>query len=252
MTTTPALRTAWERHLDGATHYIQVTRTEVVVGHHYGSGQTDYAGVATHAEFLAGRYQDIVRDVHGEAALTEVLASVRATDLDPAVIAARAAVAGLRAALDAIPHEPGLLALLRDPATEHGRSSHGNRGGYRTRVESDSLVLEIDGREGTLGPLHAAARTHRRVRLAQHASRVVALRDHFLLVTSDDWLLLGPDGEPQPAGRDGPAFGTHLRVDDVHRHGDALLVSYHWFDRNDGGSGVLRLVPGVGFVGRDE
>src|SRR5688572_14694824 len=113
MTTIPAMRTAWERQHDGATHYIQVTRTEVVVGHHYGSGHSDAAGVATHAEFLAGRYQDIVRDVHGEAALSEVLASVRAADLDPAMIAVRARIVGQRAALDAIPHEPGLLALLR-------------------------------------------------------------------------------------------------------------------------------------------
>ena len=50
----------------------------VEVGHHYGSGQTDYAGVISFAEFLAGRYQDLVGSGHGEAVLAEVIAAVQA------------------------------------------------------------------------------------------------------------------------------------------------------------------------------
>ncbi|MBL9103828.1 MAG: hypothetical protein JNL82_22985 [Myxococcales bacterium] len=63
---------------DGAHYYVEVTGHEVIVGHHYGSGHSDCAGAASHAEFLAGRFHDLVRERHGAGALAEVIAAVAA------------------------------------------------------------------------------------------------------------------------------------------------------------------------------
>lgn len=66
---------------NGSPHgerYVHVRASEVVVGEHYGSGQTDNAGACSHAEFLAGRFQDIVRSHHGDRVLAEVIAAVKA------------------------------------------------------------------------------------------------------------------------------------------------------------------------------
>ncbi|MHC4390256.1 MAG: hypothetical protein ACYS22_02945 [Planctomycetota bacterium] len=72
------LKTSWERSVGARVDYVQVTRARVTVGQHSGSGRTDNAGSASHEEFLAGRYQAEVAEVHGEAVLQEVVAAVRA------------------------------------------------------------------------------------------------------------------------------------------------------------------------------
>lgn len=71
-------KTRWDTNHEGAYHYVDLLSDSVVVGHHYGSGHTDYGGEVSFAEFLAGRYQDLVLRAHGEAALAEVVAAVQA------------------------------------------------------------------------------------------------------------------------------------------------------------------------------
>lgn len=56
--------------------YVHVRVHDVVVGGHYGSGHTDNAGSCSHAEFLAGRYQDVVLEDLGQEVLDEVLAEL--------------------------------------------------------------------------------------------------------------------------------------------------------------------------------
>lgn len=70
------MKTNWEVHRDGETFYVNLGNTWVEVGSHRGSGQTDSAGRCTHAEFLAGRWQDSIRTDMGEQVLAEVIASV--------------------------------------------------------------------------------------------------------------------------------------------------------------------------------
>lgn len=64
----------WESGPD----YCEVTRYEVVVGFNPGkTGHTDNAGACSHAAFLEGEYQDLVREKFGETVLEEVKAAIR-------------------------------------------------------------------------------------------------------------------------------------------------------------------------------
>lgn len=79
--------TNWEVTRGRQVCYAQVTAREVIVGSHYGSGHTDSAGACSHAEFLAGRFQDLVRSDLGETTLQEMIATVRAAPENPAFAA---------------------------------------------------------------------------------------------------------------------------------------------------------------------
>lgn len=242
-------RTSWEVDRDDAHHYLEVFRYTVTVGHHHGSSFGDTFGTVSHQEFLAGELHDVVREVHGEAVLAEAIAAVRdLLERDPGAHT----VAGLRDRIAAIWVDNGLLRLLGDPATVHGHHSLGNLGDRRTRVVADGVVLVADGATATIERIDGSSPAVT-VDCGGPVEGVVAWRDKFVLKVGHDWLCLGPDGERRDEGRvRAPTFGTHLRVSGVHRHGETLLVDYHWSDRDDGPPGVLRLVPGVGFIDRDE
>jgi hypothetical protein len=63
----------WEI-VDGRhVQYLQLTATGVILGSHWGSPATDNAGACSHADFLAGRFQEMVRRTFGEQVLAEVL-----------------------------------------------------------------------------------------------------------------------------------------------------------------------------------
>jgi hypothetical protein len=67
----------WEKARGVVVHYAEVSASEVIVGSHAGSGHTDFAGACSHAEFLGGHLQDVVRAEHGEAVLAEMIEAVR-------------------------------------------------------------------------------------------------------------------------------------------------------------------------------
>ena len=69
---------SWETDGNDRTYVCSVGPTHVSVGDTSGNRFTDAFTSCTHAEFLAGRYQDVVRSHHGEAVLQEVLEAVRA------------------------------------------------------------------------------------------------------------------------------------------------------------------------------
>jgi hypothetical protein len=68
---------AGRRPAVSVVHYAEVSASEVIVGSHAGSGHTDFAGACSHAEFLGGHLQDVVRAEHGEAVLAEMIEAVR-------------------------------------------------------------------------------------------------------------------------------------------------------------------------------
>lgn len=240
--------TSWTVERGEEQHYIEVFRYEVTIGHHHGSTISDTFVTVSHRDFLAGAHQDLVREVHGEAVLAEAIAAVRDISArDPGAHT----VAGLRDRIDAIWVDAGLLPLLGDPATVHGHQSLGNLGDRRTRVVADGAALVADGSTATIERLDGSGPAVT-VDCGGPVEGVVTWRDQFVLKVGHDWLCLGPDGERRDEGRiRAPVFGTHLRVLGVHRHGQTLLVDYQWADRGDGPPGVLRLVPGVGFIDRD-
>ena len=67
----------WEKVSGRCVDYVQVSADGVCVGRHFGSGASDNAGRASHAEFLGGTFQELVAAAHGEQVLAEVIAAVR-------------------------------------------------------------------------------------------------------------------------------------------------------------------------------
>lgn len=72
------MKTAWEVQRGEQCFYINLGTEWVEVGSHRGSGATDNGGRCTHAEFLAGRWLENVRDDLGPEVLAEVMASIKA------------------------------------------------------------------------------------------------------------------------------------------------------------------------------
>ncbi len=71
-------RSSWQVVRGGRTYYVDVTDHEVICGSHAGSEASDEAGACSHGEFLAGRFQDVVRGDHGDDTVVQVLAAVKA------------------------------------------------------------------------------------------------------------------------------------------------------------------------------
>lgn len=69
-------KTFWERTRDDTTYYVGIEATQVVVGEHRGTGQSDVAGTCSHAEFTAGRWHDHIKANLGADVLSEVLAAL--------------------------------------------------------------------------------------------------------------------------------------------------------------------------------
>lgn len=76
---------SWETFDGQKTYYFDVSPSEVVVGEHRGTGQSDHAGSCSPEEFRAGRFQSMVLGRHGKAALLEALAIVGGTPSDAAL-----------------------------------------------------------------------------------------------------------------------------------------------------------------------
>ncbi len=94
------VKTFWEKGPD----YCRVTAYEVVVGSNPGgSGHTDNAGACSHADFLKGQYQDLIRRNLGEDVLHEVIAAVKAMAQDPTFEQQRDEDAGYVVAWEKIP-----------------------------------------------------------------------------------------------------------------------------------------------------
>lgn len=64
----------WRRREGGITYYAELTRDVLRLGETRGdSGHDDYAGEVSLTRFLAGEYQNQLRDRFGDAALQEAL-----------------------------------------------------------------------------------------------------------------------------------------------------------------------------------
>ena len=72
------MKKSWEITTGKRTDYFDIHPDKVIAGHHYGTGMTDIAGVATHEEFLQGRFQSLLEDAFGGELLDEMIAAVEA------------------------------------------------------------------------------------------------------------------------------------------------------------------------------
>jgi len=241
------MKTSWETHAYGTTHYIQIDAQELVVGSHAGSGHTDNAGAVLHAEFLQGQYHDLIRTQFGPDVLTEVIEAIHAAATHPPFLAQREHRAKLHTFLDAIPLDPNLNDLCRWPDTEHGYRHYGNAGGTKTIVHSDTLTLTTE-RDQAILETTVSGDSIANLTLPGHISDVVALADHFYLLVNDDMAVIAPDGS-LAAAPDSGIFGAELRLGRVYRHNETIVYSYHWLGAPYG-KGLLHYAVGQGFTGR--
>lgn len=72
-----AMKTYWNKTTGDRVDYVQIVEEHVIVGRHRGSGHTDEAGSASFADFLEGRYHDVISAEHGPEVLEAVVDAVR-------------------------------------------------------------------------------------------------------------------------------------------------------------------------------
>ncbi|MCO4763798.1 MAG: hypothetical protein KC502_19955 [Myxococcales bacterium] len=77
--------TQWKSMKGITEHYVIVRGDRVIIGEHSGSGRTDRAMACSHAEFLAGRHDGLIRRVHGPDTLREMREAVETIGTDSSV-----------------------------------------------------------------------------------------------------------------------------------------------------------------------
>ncbi len=65
----------WEIDTGKRVAIVDVNETQVMVGSNCGPDGGMVGSVVSHAEFIDGRYQDVVKKVFGDAVLQEMLAA---------------------------------------------------------------------------------------------------------------------------------------------------------------------------------
>jgi hypothetical protein len=238
-------KTNWEVQRGPETCYAQVTAREVVVGSHYGSGHTDSAGVCSHAEFLAGRFQDLVRSDLGEAILNEVLAAVGGAPDNPDFRAARARIDAVKAMLAALPRDAALPALLAAPDRVDGQQALHH--GCPVTLPGPGATLSIDrALHAKVAPLGGPPVTHD---LPGYVSGALFAAGVWVL-NIGGLFALDPTGRRRsPESLAAPPWGTTLRGWDVYAVGERVLFVYRFYDAQDGDPGVCAFRPDAGFVG---
>ena len=235
----------WEKKNNQTTHYIRIEHTQVIFGSTLGSGHTDNAASASHANFLAGRFQADIRDLFGESVLAEVIASVQTADTDPIISAQKKTERALLETLNAIPLDARLAGLVGNPAAENGALTYGNAGGYKTTLQSDTLTLTFERDKGILTPNTGGSPID--MTLPGHGSAAVTLYDHFYIIVNDALVIVTPTGDViHPIPR---IFGETLRIGHVYRHEDVIFIAYRWFYGNHP-RGWLQVELDEGFIGR--
>ena len=68
---------SWEKTKGKDVNYLYLHSHEVVIGHNYGSGQTDNAGTSSIKKFLEGQFQDLIIEKFGNKVLEEILLLIK-------------------------------------------------------------------------------------------------------------------------------------------------------------------------------
>ncbi len=68
---------SWEKTKGKEVNYFHLFKHQVVIGRHYGGGQTDSAGQCTIKKFLEGQFQDLVTEKFGNKVLEEILSLIK-------------------------------------------------------------------------------------------------------------------------------------------------------------------------------
>jgi hypothetical protein len=74
------MKTHWELESNGRTSVLDVNESEVCVGSTCGPAGSMVGNVVSHAEFLDGRYHEVVLKIFGQETLNEMIAAVNSHD----------------------------------------------------------------------------------------------------------------------------------------------------------------------------
>ena len=68
---------SWEKTKGKEVNYFYLHTHQVVIGNHYGSGQTDNAGTSSIKKFIEGQFQDLIIEKFGNTVLEEILLLIK-------------------------------------------------------------------------------------------------------------------------------------------------------------------------------
>ena len=71
------MKTHWEKTKGDHLDYVELHDENVLVGSNEGTIESDSAGICSDADFLAGRFHDLILAAFGEQTLAEIVAAVR-------------------------------------------------------------------------------------------------------------------------------------------------------------------------------
>ncbi len=253
------MKTSWEKTSDGITYYVHITEDQVVSGSHAGSGHTDSAGTCSYREFLNGQFHDIIRNDFGPALLEEVISSVKAAETWEPFMKKRAESDGRRAFIYNIPFDGSLEDILHDPCIERGGRYYGITGSYDTELQADGYIFRTDTSDissitGTV--THTLTGEVYNFSLPGYCTAVVAAREKFFLISSNNFMVINSRGEilwttaDLKDSRGENLIGDNLRAGTVMRCEERIIVSFSWVGGNDRRSWLLFDPDGMSFTGR--
>jgi hypothetical protein len=244
------MKTSWEKKEGNCTYYIIVSYKDVCVGHHYGTGMSDVAGVCSHEEFLAGEFQSLITERFGNAILNDVIVAVRMSPQNPDHVEKRNRIQFLKSFINAIPVDPVLENLDKQPDTINGYDAFHKGSGKTGSLTSDHYHIVCRGKKVTL--MHKPKEIIKELKLNFYPSRCIEYEDHFYFAYTDNLAILTPRGKIMNAvPPEQHIFGYELRIGNIYRYEDIIFFSYGWIG-NDDHPGFIRYQPDKGFTGRIE
>ncbi|MHA1147931.1 MAG: hypothetical protein ACTSR8_06765 [Promethearchaeota archaeon] len=248
------MKTSWEIIEGRRTNYVDVHYNEVVIGSHYGTGMSDNAGSCSHREFLEGEYQGLILETFGKEVLDEVVYAVEHSHENPNHNEKRAKINKIKEFIEAIPIDKSLLELKNSPDFIDGFNVYGNRGGYRSYIESDTTSFTYQSTKGVFKNKSTGKKT--KVQMDFHMSSCVELHDYYYLIGNDNLYVLSPEGTivftTEKKTIEDCIFGYEIRINRVFKSGEIITFSYWAFDSELIPRGLIRYELGKGLMGRIE
>lgn len=245
--------TSWERTEGRRTYYILVHYNEIVVGSHYGTGMSDNAGSCSHEAFLEGEFQDLVLENFDQAILDEVIFAIKHTHENVYHNEKRTEIERLKSYIETIPIDKTLLELKNHPDTIDGSNTYGNKGHYKSYIESDTTTFFYSSTKGHITSKETSEVVNLKWKF--HASSCVELHDTYYLIGNDNLQVISKEGEiiyssERDIERD--IFGSTIRISRVFKNEETIFISYWTFDKENLPDGLIRFELGKGFTGRME
>ncbi|MBN2089871.1 hypothetical protein JW964_09660 [candidate division KSB1 bacterium] len=245
------MKTSWSKTEGKRTDYIHIQFDMVVVGNHSGTGLSDNPGACSHAEFLAGKYQDDILKHFGQPVLAEVIEAVLQSNENPEFKAKWQRINQIKKLIQEIPIDESLKDLHRHPETMSGSDAYGNRGNYLSYIESDTTSLTYEMSTGTLENKQTGEKIA--INFSNNVTYCVELHDYYFFTSNDNFSVMSPQGQiifstELPYNK--AVFGRELRIQQVFRHQDIIFFLYYSMNSDIFPKGLIRYELDKGLTAR--